>query len=76
MTYDFTSCTGHVDFWVGGHTHTDSTGTLGGIPYFITATNSYNSDVPLIDLVLVDYDADKVKLIRAGGTGSNRTINL
>lgn len=75
-TYDFTSCTGHVDFWVGGHAHTDSTGTLGGIPYFITGSNSYNSDVPLIDLVLVDYDTDKVKLIRAGGTGSNRTINL
>lgn len=76
VTYDFTSCTGHVDFWVGGHTHTDSSGTLGGIPYFITGTKSYNSDVPLVDLVLVDYDADKIKLIRAGGTGSNRTIDL
>ena len=76
VTYDFTSCSGHVDFWVGGHAHTDSSGTLGGIPYFITGTNSYNSDVPLVDLVLVDYDAGKIRLIRAGGTGSNRCISL
>lgn len=75
-TYDFTGCTGHVDFWVAGHTHQDSTGTLGGIPYFITATNSYNSDVPLIDLALVDYDNRTVNLVRVGGTGLDRTISI
>jgi len=75
-TYDFTGCTGHVDFWVAGHTHQDSTGTLGGIPYFITATNTYSSDVPLIDLVLVDYDSKTLNLIRVGGTGSDRTISF
>jgi hypothetical protein len=76
VVYDFTSCSGHVEFWVAGHNHTDSTGTLGGIPYFITATNSYNSDVPLIDLVLADYDNRVVNIIRAGGTGADRTISL
>lgn len=76
VTYDFTSCSGHVDFWMAGHTHTDSTGTLGGIPYIITASLAYTSDVPLIDLVLVDYDADTVNVVRVGGTGSNRTISL
>lgn len=76
IAYNFSSCAGHVDFWVGGHTHEDSTGTLGGIPYFITASNAYTSDVPLVDLVLVDYDAGVVKTIRSGGTGSNRTISL
>lgn len=76
IAYDFTRCSGHVDFWVGGHTHVDSTGTLGGIPYMITASNGYTSDVPLIDLVLVDYDNNAVKTIRVGGTGSDRTISL
>ena len=47
VQYSFASCTGHVEFWVAGHTHQDSNGTLGGIPYFITASNSYESDVPL-----------------------------
>jgi predicted phosphodiesterase len=75
-TYDFTGCSGHVDFWVAGHTHRDSTGVLGGIPYFITSTNSFNSDVPLIDLVLVDYTNREIKLVRVGGTGEDRTISL
>jgi len=76
VEYDFTTCSGHVDFWVAGHTHADSNGMLGGIPYFITASNSYNSDVPLIDLVLVDYDNNLLYLKRVGGTGSDRTISL
>lgn len=76
VTYDFSSCTGHVDFWVGGHTHTDSTGTLGGIPYFITASNGYTSDVPLIDLVLADYSAGEIKIVRVGETKEIRTISL
>lgn len=75
-SYNFASCTGKVEFWVAGHTHVDSTGTLGGIPYIITATNSYNSDVPLIDLVLADYNNRTVDLIRVGGTGENRSISL
>lgn len=75
-TYDFTSCSGHVDFWVAGHTHVDSNGTLGGIPYFITASNGYQSDVPLIDLVLADYDNNLLYLKRVGGTGDDRTISL
>ena len=76
VTYNFSACSGHVDFWVAGHTHEDSTGTLGGIPYMITGSNSHNSDVPLIDLVLVDYDNDIVKTIRVGGTGEDRTISI
>lgn len=73
VEYDFTACSGHVDFWVAGHTHTDSTGTLGGIPYFITASNAYTSDVPVIDLFLVDYDAGTVNAVRCDGTGTAMT---
>lgn len=75
-TYDFTSCSGHVDFWVAGHNHRDINGTLGGIPYFITKSNGYSSDVPLIDLALVDYDNNVLYLKRVGETGGDRTISL
>ena len=74
VAYNFTSCTGKVELWVAGHTHADSTGTLGGIPYVITATLS--TEVPLIDLMLVDYDNHVLKTVRAGGTGGERTISL
>ena len=76
VTYDFTGCSGHVEFWVAGHTHNDSNGIINGIPYFITATNSFNSDIPLIDLVLADYENRVLKLVRVGGTGEDRTISL
>ena len=76
QSYNFANCSGHVDFWAAGHTHTDETGSLGGIPYFTTATNGYNSDIPLIDFVLVDYDNSSIQTIRVGGTGQNRTIAI
>lgn len=73
VTYDFSGCAGHIDFAVGGHTHTDSTGTIGGIPYFVTGSNSYSSNVPVIDLVIVDFDSDTrtVNLVRADGSDDN-----
>lgn len=76
QTYNFTACTGRIEFWVAGHTHQDEIGTLGGIPYIITATNSYTSDVPLIDLTLADYVGRKLYTVRVGGTGENRTVDL
>ena len=76
VTYDFSATSGKVELFVGGHTHSDSTGTLEGVPYFITSTRGFSYSIPLIDLVLVDYDEREVKLIRAGGTGDDRTIAL
>lgn len=76
IVYDFTACTGRIEFWAAGHRHLDMTGTLGGIPYVITSTNSYNSDVPLIDLMMADYDGRKLYTVRVGGTGEDRVIDL
>lgn len=75
-TYNFSKCSGHVDFWVAGHAHEDGEGTLGNIPYFITTTNAYDSDVPIIDLVLVDYDNNTVNLIRVGEKGIDRSFTF
>jgi len=74
--HNFSACDGHIDFAVGGHTHQDSTGAIGGVPYFITGSNSYSSDVPLIDLVLVDYTARKINIVRAGNVGTAREISF
>ena len=75
-TYDFGNCTGKIELFIAGHTHTDSNGVLGGVPYFITASRAYNSDEPIIDLVLIDYVGRTVNLVRVGTLGSNRTLQL
>jgi hypothetical protein len=75
IQYDFTECTGKIEFWTVGHTHQDATGTLGGIPYFTTKTNGSGSNVPVVDLALVDYGERKVYLTRCG-SGADRIINL
>lgn len=76
QAYDFTGCSGRVDLWVAGHTHADSNGLLGGVPYVISTTNAYSSDVPIIDLVLIDYDNNMLYLKRVGGKGTDRMISL
>ena len=74
-TYDFTSCTGHVDFWVAGHAHQDVIGTEAGIPYVITTTNNLYSDDPVVDLFSVDYTNRVVSITRAGN-GDDRTFEF
>lgn len=75
-SYDFTGCTGKMELWQAGHLHADTNGTLGGVPYVVTATRGYSSDEPILDLVLIDYVGRKVHLVRAGTLGESRTINL
>lgn len=75
-SYNFTGCTGKMELWQAGHLHADTNGTLGGVPYVITATRGYSSDEPILDLVLLDYVGRKAHLVRAGTLGESRTINL
>ena len=72
--HSFASCTGRVELIVGGHTHSDSTGILGGVRYIIT-TNFTNSNKPTFDLMLADYSNRVLHAVRVGA-GSSRTINL
>lgn len=73
-TYNFASCTGHVEFVICGHTHFDKSGTASDIPV-INTLNTQNGGVPSFDLVYVDYDNRAIKTVRVG-TGSSRTFNL
>lgn len=72
--YDFTNTTGHVDYIIGGHVHSDFNNTLNGI--LCIATDDFMSgSIPTYDLVINDYDNNKVKLIRVG-TGSDREFTI
>lgn len=73
-TYNFASCTGHVEFVICGHTHFDKSGTSGSIPV-VNTLNTKSDGVPSFDLVYVDYDAHEISTVRVG-TGSDRTFSL
>ena len=73
-TYDFSSCIGHVEFIICGHTHFDKSGTSGTIPV-VNTLNTQKGSTPSFDLVYVDYDNRTLNTVRVG-TGSNRTFDL
>ncbi len=66
--YNFSDATGRVEFMFAGHSHADLTGTLHGVPYFITTMSAAG-----YDLVLVDYTAREIKLTRIG-QGEDRVL--
>ena len=73
-TYDFSNCTGRVEFVITGHTHLDMTTSINGVPVICTL-NTRNGGGPSFDMVYVDYDNRKVNTVRVGA-GSNRSFNL
>ena len=74
--YNFSECTGTVEFLIAGHMHSDGTATISGIPCIMTTWVRDNESYgPTFDLVLVDYDAGEIKTVRVGD-GSDRTISL
>lgn len=75
VTYDFTACTGRVEFIITGHTHEDMIDYIDSSTPVISTLNTRNGNTPSFDLVYVDYDNRRVNLIRVG-TGDNRTISL
>ena len=77
--YDFSSTIGTVHFYLAGHNHTDR--ALGdgsdGAPPIITTQHAYASSwsEPTFDLVLADYAANKLHLVRVGA-GESRTVDI
>jgi hypothetical protein len=67
ITYDFTDSTGHVYFALSGHAHVDMALVQNDIPVVLTAqTCKYTDTTPTYDLVLADYGANKLRLVRVG----------
>lgn len=74
--YDYSSRTGKVEFCIAGHVHTDATGTIYGIPFVLTLNVRNNVSLGAsFDLVFVDYDSNKIELVRVGA-GEDRTVDL
>jgi hypothetical protein len=73
--YSFASATGHVEFAIGGHKHTDKVGEEYGIPVILTTTSAYTGTKATFDLVLADYTARKINFVRVG-LGESRTVTL
>ena len=72
--YDFSKCTGHIDYVLSGHIHRDYSAMLGGVPC-ITTVDTRNGGTPSFDLCLADYDDRKLYMVRVG-TGENRIFNF
>lgn len=73
-SYDFSQCKGKIEFYLAGHTHADSNGLEGSIPYVITR-KAFESQKPTFDLTMVDYDNRTINMIRIGN-GNSRKISL
>ena len=82
QSYDFSGCTGHVDYVMCGHSHRDFNTTLkrnngdnnAEIPV-IGCTHFKDGNTPTFDLVYVDYGSKKINTVRIG-TGSDREISF
>lgn len=74
-TYDYSSSTGKISFFVSGHTHTDKTGTINDIPYIITKSFGYQNTLYAYDALIADWDAKKLYAVRIGD-GDDRTIDI
>lgn len=73
-SYNFTNCTGHIEFVLAGHTHADGTHKIGTVPVIIT-TWFFGDGIPTFDLMHINYSDRKIYCIRVGA-GSNRTFDL
>lgn len=86
VAYDFTRCSGKVEFCVGGHTHWDYDGaSSGGIPVILVETDSqhvrsgldYTSGTTTeasVNGIIADYDAGKITVVRIG-RGDSRVVD-
>lgn len=86
-TGEYASCTGKVEFCIGGHTHVDADFVSdGGIPVILTECDSRYVRSSLectegtitessVNAIVADYANGIVNVIRIG-RGSSRTVNL
>ena len=86
IAYDFTSCSGKVEFCIGGHTHWDYDGaSTGGIPVILCENDSQHVRSGLsyalgttteatVNGIVANYETGEIAIIRIG-RGSSRVIN-
>lgn len=74
-TYNFSGVTGKFHFILGGHTHKDLSYILNDVVVVMTTNTMVAASMVTFDLVLVDYAAEKIHMVRVG-SGNSRTISL
>lgn len=74
-SYDYANATGKMGFVLAGHKHVDVTYVYNNIPVIMSTNLRATDDRPTFDLVLIDWDAMLIHLVRVGD-GENRSINL
>lgn len=65
---------GKVRFVLSGHLHADHVTSVNNIPVIVT-TETRAGGTPTFDLCLIDYQNNKLELVRVG-SGDNRTITI
>lgn len=75
ITYDFTNCTGHIHYCLGGHTHYDYSNTYNNVLCIVTTTFGYGTSIPTFDMIVNDYDNHKAYFTRVGN-GNSREFNI
>lgn len=73
-TYDFSVSNGKFRFIVAGHTHKDAVNVVNSIPV-VTTKNLRAADEYCFDLMLADYAAKTLHIVRVGD-GENRTVQM
>lgn len=72
-TYNFAEADGTFGFVLGGHKHQDMNYTVNGMPVILTTNLQAATGYPTFDLVMVDWAAGAVNLVRVGA-GENRKV--
>lgn len=75
IKYDFSNVTkGKIHCIIAGHMHEDAIYADEGVPVFMTTTFG-DSKVPTFDMILIDYDNNKLHSVRVGD-GEDRQMDL
>ena len=71
--YDFATAKGRVACVIAGHQHKDAIYNDYSVPVFVTTT--FNLSEPTFDMILIDYNNNKLHSVRVG-IGEDREMNL
>lgn len=74
-TYNFSNCTGRIDYVLSGHRHYDESYTLGGIPSIVTE-NVQKTAFGSFECILADYDNHKLYVVGFGETRPDRVFDI
>ena len=73
ILYDFTNNTGHVDYVLSGHTHYDYSETINNV--LCIATDKFERGTGTYDIIINDYDNNKLIMYRVG-SGESREFDI